>query len=146
MSLGWLTESAVLPKKAKPIQVDSSSLLSIQSTISEETDKLSNEPKAPCAKSLRKILGKRPPPKEELPAGEPGPDRTEVLTTKSRLYEELRRAQSGNTSEKYLVDFDARSDSSSDEPRKRPRMSYEESDRGGVRQSYENLLTKEEKL
>ena len=39
-SLGWLTESAIQPRKAKPIQIDQSSVLNLKATLFETEEDL----------------------------------------------------------------------------------------------------------
>jgi len=117
MSLGWLTESALLPRKVRPITVDSASLLPFQSALSEEVQKRAPHPKAPTSKSLKQLLSRRP-----EPAISPSPEPQEpTLSAKAALYEELRNK--ADRSDKYLVDFDYRSSSDSEpEPTKRPAL------------------------
>ena len=43
MSLGWQSESALLPSKATPINVDSKSMLSMKALVYKIEQKLSNE-------------------------------------------------------------------------------------------------------
>ena len=40
MSLGWLTESAIIPKKSKDIKVESNTLVDLKAKILEEKTKL----------------------------------------------------------------------------------------------------------
>ena len=40
MSLGWQTESALLPSKAKPIHVDSKSMVGLKSIVFDEEERL----------------------------------------------------------------------------------------------------------
>lgn len=126
MSLGWLTESALMPRKAQAISVDSASLLPFQSALSEEVQKHTPHPKAPTTKSLKQLLSRKPETVETAPSEQQEP----VLANKAALYDQLRRK--ADHSDKYLVDFDYQSSSDSEpELTKRPTLA--------------NLLTSTEK-
>ena len=43
MSMGWLTESALIPKESKKIKVDSSSFVDLKAKILEESAKLTKK-------------------------------------------------------------------------------------------------------
>lgn len=117
MSLGWLTESALLPRKVQPISVDSASLLPFQSALSEEVQKRAPHSKAPTSKSLKQLFSRK---SESTTTPSPEPQEP-TLPAKAALYQELR--QKADRSDKYLVDFDYRSSSDSEpEPMKRPAL------------------------
>ena len=71
MSLGFLTESALLPSKAKPIQVDGRSQLPLKAIVAEELSKREvaaaaaagggegSEARAGAGESLRKARGRK---------------------------------------------------------------------------------------
>ena len=122
MSLGWLTESTLLPRKAKPIQVDATSLLSFQSALHEEAQKHTPQSKAPTTKSLKQLFTRKTEIHSEpvKATEEPGLSTVEM---KADLYSKLRQKSVRN--DRYLVDFEYRSSSDSEaEPEKRPHLSH----------------------
>lgn len=54
MSLGWQTESALLPNKSKPINISGSSLLSLKAIVSQHENKLSKNQSSSDAKYISK--------------------------------------------------------------------------------------------
>mmetsp|Transcript_9754 Transcript_9754/g.19110 ORF Transcript_9754/g.19110 Transcript_9754/m.19110 type:complete len:106 (-) Transcript_9754:2608-2925(-) len=76
MSLGWLTESSIIPQKPKRIEVDSKSFISLKATVLEEQTQRMARPKElkRSSKSIKEILNlTRPdsPPREPTPARVP---------------------------------------------------------------------------
>jgi hypothetical protein len=58
MSLGWLTESAIMPKKAKDITVDSGSIIDLQAELyARQTEAASG---APRVRRTNKSIGTIP--------------------------------------------------------------------------------------
>jgi hypothetical protein len=57
MSLGWLTESAIMPKKAKEITIDSHSIIDLQAELyARQTEAASGTPRR---RATNKTLGTR---------------------------------------------------------------------------------------
>jgi len=94
MSLGWQTESALLPSKVKPIHVDSNSLFSLKAVIyeTEQRQKLNNATKE--RKQLFRSKNKINSQNTSLPSEETGTDsnvsKAELaLIAKSKIYDQI---------------------------------------------------------
>lgn len=120
MSLGWQTESALLPSKAKPIHVDSKSLLQLKSLISQQEqlrkeDDLTGKRRRTFKQKSSKDLIE--PDKYSKNASNLSNSSIEELTldlkvqksleAKAKLYDEMLRKNGDNDSEHpLLIDFD----------------------------------------
>ncbi len=120
MSLGWQTESALLPSKAKPIHVDSKSLLQLKSLISQQEqlrkeDDLTGKRRRTFKQKSSKDLIE--PDKYSKNASNLSNSSIEELAldvkvqksleAKAKLYDEMLRKNGDNDSEHpLLIDFD----------------------------------------
>jgi hypothetical protein len=130
MSLGWQTESALLPSKAKPIHVDNKSLLSLKAIVLEQEQKQQakkdslpnttqyNRFKTPIISSQTRDKGNSE--KEKYVGKSMEGECTSVeykaqraLEAKAKIYEEMmKKSTSTNSTENFLnptlVDFSAK--------------------------------------
>jgi hypothetical protein len=106
MSLGWQTESALLPSKAKAINVDSKSLFSLKAVIYETEQRKTSMIKDKPKRSLQRKFSDKANEEEEEPK-DPFVNKAEkALEAKSKLYEEI---LSGRVEgEASLVDFSSK--------------------------------------
>jgi len=110
MSLGWQTESALLPSKSKAIHVNSKSLFSLKAIVYETEQRQKLQAKEKPVRSLNNTLNNK---KESIKSDEKDdPDDLQdnnvkdpeiALTAKSKIYEQIMQGQvEGDAS---LVDF-----------------------------------------
>ena len=142
MSLGWLTESSLIPKKAKPIEVNSKSFLGLQAALFQRAHQKKGKVST-SSKKLSDILNPQQIPEEE-PEIQPESDiNRSTLDERCQLYYKLRENQGlDKQSGKYLVDFLHKEDSSSEEEQVCDVLSIR---KPVVKQSYDRILSFKEK-
>lgn len=120
MSLGWQTESALLPSKAKPIHVDSKSLLQLKSLISQqeqlrkEDDSTGKRRRTFKQKSSKDLIDLEKSSKNTSNLSNSSTEELALdvkvqksLEAKAKLYDEMLRKNGDNDSEHpLLIDFD----------------------------------------
>mmetsp|Transcript_22933 Transcript_22933/g.33522 ORF Transcript_22933/g.33522 Transcript_22933/m.33522 type:complete len:300 (+) Transcript_22933:66-965(+) len=131
MSLGWQGESALLPRKAKPIKIDDKSMMRLKATVLDEKQKLefSAQSKAPRLRANRgarssdrkdvfasRNKGVEEREKKDLSSKEMAStnDRiTSALTAKAKIYDTISKGGGEKSiSEDVLVDFQEKSETS----------------------------------
>ncbi|CAG9312147.1 unnamed protein product [Blepharisma stoltei] len=156
MSYGWVTESALLPKKSKEIPVDSKSFIGLQTQIFELSQEKASNSKIPTGRSLKEILIRKkvqpPPPAEE--SKEVDNRVNQNLISRCDIYQEM-KTKGCEENEKFLVNFNKDSDSSDEdkntnsESKKENPLNYEREtaykSQKIVKQSYDHTLTQLEK-
>lgn len=144
MSYGWVTESALIPKKSKEIPVDSKSYLGLQTQVFELSQQKNNNPKISTSKSLKEILCK-----DEIVAK--GHDSKQEIDNRSnsgliercKMYESLKNK--GNIDENFLVEFKPAKDSDISDFKPVIIEDVEARPESNVKQSYDHTLTYSEK-
>lgn len=131
MSLGWQTESTLLPSKSKPIHVNSDSIISLKNLVNNEKSRLMNASSIICSTNNKKrklnIENKynynanqhKSDKKEVATARELNSnmnnernlklkDSTDMLTKKSKIYDDLMKQSTSGTkinNELFLINF-----------------------------------------
>lgn len=142
MSLGWLTESSLIPKKATPIEVDQKSFLGLQAALFQRSQQKKGHLNS-TNKKLADILNPQQIPAEETVIESDTNVRNSTLEERCELYQQLRQTQGlDKQSNQYLVDFLHKEDTSSDEEQTCDALSIR---KPTVKQSYDKTLSFKEK-
>lgn len=142
MSLGWQTESAILPSKAKPIAVDQKSLLPLKALILQQEQQRKNE--KGTAKKIQRVPFHKKQQEETKGSSSRSKDGIDegvikraqkALEAKAKLYEELSSKGGGGEGEASLVDFNRKKTHKKEDEDEDEEGEDEEEEGGGFQQA-----------